>query len=459
MSEQLSTIIFQELREKFPGIDWELGSTVRELVAEPIARIGDTADQYIAEAENRFDIIKMLDDPAQYAETIDALAEKLNITTVDTTVASGTVRILLDSVPDLLVVANGTQFSWNNTILFTSQETRWSLQQRDNTQTPRLVGPSSYVIEVPVESNEQNELALSSGSPVNWLNAPSYVYDCRIGSAVTGGRTSYTLTEKAELIRDILFPPNYNGEVGIKTALRRELPLIVRDVVVGDRPLNRAGTVCLYVQTGRAPEQWSVRGVSQKIGNDVILKVRLPGVYRINEVYNIDTGANARYRYTFDLSDCTIVLTDSVENAPYMIVCEGLKDYAEVQSKLYAEAKNTPYDFVVGTPVFATIGLDLALSSAQAVTNTSPAIIALQRYITSLPINTYLIDDTSIEKVLAPYGITLASPTIYTADISSTSESYQRVASGSINLQDVMYASSTPMIMYCYNDGISVINV
>ena len=98
---------------------------------------------------------------------------------------------------------------------------------------------------------KQENLRSLSGAPVNWLNAPRYVYDCRIGSAVTGGRISYTLTEKAEMIRDILFPASYNGALGIKTSLRRAMPLVVRDVAVGDKPTNRPGTVSLYVQTMR----------------------------------------------------------------------------------------------------------------------------------------------------------------------------------------------------------------
>ena len=63
MSDTLRTIIFQELRARYPDVDWTLGSTIRELVAEPVAELGDIASQYIAEAESRLDIVKMLDNP------------------------------------------------------------------------------------------------------------------------------------------------------------------------------------------------------------------------------------------------------------------------------------------------------------------------------------------------------------------------------------------------------------
>ena len=123
MSDTLRTIIFQELRARYPDVDWTLGSTIRELIAEPVAELGDIASQYIAEAESRLDIVKMLDNPTQYADAINALAKKLGIVSPETVSATGTVRILLDSVPSVLVIAKGTQFTWGTVRLTTTAET------------------------------------------------------------------------------------------------------------------------------------------------------------------------------------------------------------------------------------------------------------------------------------------------------------------------------------------------
>ena len=61
----------------------------------------------------------------------------------------------------------------------------YGLNLADGVSSLVMLGPATYQAEVEVVSNETGELALASGAPVNWLNAPRYVYDCRIGSAVT----------------------------------------------------------------------------------------------------------------------------------------------------------------------------------------------------------------------------------------------------------------------------------
>lgn len=461
MSDTLRTIIFQELRARYPDVDWTLGSTIRELVAEPVAELGDIASQYIAEAESRLDILKMLDNPTQYADAINDLAKKLGIVSPETVSATGTVRILLDSVPSVLVIAKGTQFTWGTVRLTTTAETRWSYGTNltDGVSSLVMLGPATYQAEVEVVSNETGELALASGAPVNWLNAPRYVYDCRIGSAVTGGRVSYTLTEKAEMIRDIMFPASYNGALGIKTSLRRAMPLVVRDVVVGDKPTNKPGTVSLYVQTMRAPEQWSVTGTAKQIGTGIGLQLSLPGVYKITDVYD-DVNAEATFSASVDGSTWTIMLPNETEaGGSFSISCEGFEDYSDVQTLLYNESKNTPYTFTLDTPTVAVISLDLVLSASREVTASSAAVVALQRYISSLPMNTYMLDDVTIERVLSPYGISLGASTLYTATIITATETRTRVNAGSINLQDIMYASSKPVIMYCFNDGMTITNV
>ena len=118
--------------------------------------------------------------------------------------------------------------------------------------------------------------------------------------------------------------------------------------------------------------------------------------------------------------------------------------------------KNTPYTFTLDTPTVAVISLDLVLSASREVTAGSAAVVALQRYISSLPMNTYMLDDVTIERVLSPYGISLGASTLYTATIITATETRTRVNAGSINLQDIMYASSKPVIMYCFNDGITI---
>lgn len=461
MAESFSTIIFQELRAKYPDIDWTLGSTVRELVAEPIAEIGDTAVQRMNEAESRMDILQLLNNPTLYADAINELATKLGITTPSPTAATGTVKVLMDTVPELLVIAAGTQFTWNNVRLTATQETRWSYGSSlaDGVQPLKYLGPSSYQAEVPVESNETGELALFTGSAVNWTNAPGYVYDCRIGSPVTGGRISYTLVEKAELIRDILFPPSYSGETGIKNSLRRQLPLIVRDASVAKKATNIPGTVTLFVQTIAAPEQWEVTGTSKSVNGSVMIALTIPGAYSIVQVYN-SLGGVIDFTYKTTDGVFTVTLPSVTEQGEiYTIRCEGLKDYSSIMELLNREQKNTPYRFSLSLPIIAAVGLELTLSSNYEVLPTSPAIIALQNYISSLPLNTYLLDDVTLERFLAPYGISLAESTIYTAELISEPLQRKRVSSGSMNLQDIVYTSSRPVVMYCYSSGVTITNV
>ena len=237
------------------------------------------------------------------------------------------------------------------------------------------------------------------------------------------------------------------------------MPLVVRDVAVGDKPTNRPGTVSLYVQTMRAPEQWSVNGVAKQIGTGIGLQLTLPGVYKITDVYD-DMNAEEAFSASVDGSTWTIMLPNETEaGGSFSIGCEGFEDYSDVQTLLYNESKNTPYTFTLDTPTVAVISLDLVLSASREVTAGSAAVVALQRYISSLPMNTYMLDDVTIERVLSPYGISLGASTLYTATIITATETRTRVNAGSINLQDIMYASSKPVIMYCFNDGITITNV
>ena len=100
----LSTLVYKYLSTSFAGLDWEQGSVVRELVAEPLINLAETVNTAINGAYTQLDIQGMLDNPGANAAAIDNLFNTLGLATPELKKPTGTVKIFTASDEDLQIL-------------------------------------------------------------------------------------------------------------------------------------------------------------------------------------------------------------------------------------------------------------------------------------------------------------------------------------------------------------------
>ena len=459
MAESLSTVIFQELRTAYPAVDWDVGSIVRELIAEPVATMGATVDQYIRTAEQQLNLAAILQDPAQYSDALDLWMDRLGLTATKNQPAAGTVRLMMRKPSTPIAIMAGTVFLWNDAQLTVAETTKWSASVDDDASVLVYRGPDAYEATVPVVAYDQSNVALSEGAPLNWPDAPNVVYDICIGSAITGGRIEMTDAEKAAAIRDVLFPAGYSGEYNMNAALRRRLPLVVNSVKPWRKSDSTVGQVPVYVKTVNAPEVWGIATTCEKHNNAAVCAIDGTGVYEIVEVAN-------QYGITYDFkcaqeqltgdahSTIQITVIGASANTPLTVRVRGLKTLSDVQAVLSGEESSTPYSFMSKLP--AIVQIDMELHVAPGTTVSDEVQNELQTYISSLPLGTDALNDSTITVFLKNRGITLSTATLYTAKILYGDAPRTVTATGGLSINSLLTTATRPIAVYCFNDGISV---
>lgn len=460
MAESLSTIIFQELRTAYPSVDWEVGSVIRELIAEPVATLGNLADQYVNEAEQRLNLSAILNNPSQYTTELNLWMDRLGLSATRNRAAAGTARLMMTKLSVPVSIMEGTILFWNDVQLMVSETTTWFVSEDGESNVLTYRGPNAYEAVIPVTAYDQSNLALSEGTPLNWPDAPNSVYDICVGSAITGGRVEMTDAEKAAAIRDVLFPPSFSGEYGMNAALRRRLPLVVNSVKPSRKTDSTVGQVPVYVKTINAPEVWDIKTTCYQDRQDVVCTIDGTGVYEVVDVYN-RYGVPHAFQYsmsqtTGDAGSTVRVVLDSVEaNTDVKVRVRGLKTLSAVQTVFASEEASTPYTFLSKLPAIVRVDIELHVAAGDTVTDDIQN--ELQTYISSLPLGTDALNDSTLTVFLRERGITLTSATFYTARVLYGDSPRTVTATGGISLNGLlMTAAAKPIAVYCFNDGITV---
>lgn len=459
MAESLSTIIFQELRAAYPSVDWTVGSVVRELIAEPVATLGSLADQYIQDAEQQLNLAAILRNPAQYSAELNLWMERLGLDSTRNRAASGTARIMMTKLSTPVSIMEGTILTWNNVQLTVSETTTWFISATDGANVLTYRGPNAYEAVIPVTAYDQSNIALSEGSPLNWSDAPNTVYDVCVGSAITGGRVEMTDAEKAAAIQDVLFPAAFSGEYSMNAALRRRLPLVVNSVKPGRKQDSAVGQVPVYVKTVNAPEVWDIDAVCRSTNGQIVCEIDGTGVYEVVEVAN-QYGITYNFQYdqsqaTGDANSTVRITVDGVrDQTPVIVRVRGLKTLSAVQTVFAGEEPSTPYTFLSKLPVIVQIDLELHVAAGDTVTD--EVLNELQTYISSLPLGTDALNDSTITVFLRERGITLTTATFYTARILYGDAPRIVTTTGGLSLDSLLTSTARPIAVYCFNDGIAV---
>lgn len=453
MSNSLRNILLQEVRDKFPKIDWRLGSVVRELIIEPLAKLGDEVDKYINTAKASLDVMNICENPTENEEALNAWAERLGITPPVSKVSSGTVRIVRKNA-ETLVVPAGTQFIWNDEVVVYTTDTYTLTSPGKNTGSANRIEYISYYgsafsADIPVSCYPDTGHSLSEGAPLNWTGAPTDVYDIHIGSAVSGGSETYTLYEKAAQIQDALTPDSLSGEACIKKALRRNFPEFVSDVIVGDKDISKPYAVSLYIKPTRSLQQFEIP-LAIKEGRGTIDGC---GIHSILEIFD-SAGVvhKAAIKTSEDFGDtgsvADIALSDDTISGDFKARVVGFSAYKEINTWLIGAAKSTPFEFNLKLPAVGVVSVICPAKTS----DYSGARTEVAGFISSIPMNGTS-SDSDIIKILQNHDITVTGPIIYSVSVYHNMNKTVKTMFGGLSPDTLRYYTSSPVAFYS-NDNL-----
>lgn len=458
MSDSLRSVILQEVKAKFPSIDWKLGSVVRELVVEPLAKLGDILDSYVNKAKTSLDVSSICNQPERYEEELDAWLERLNIVPVQSAQSTGTVRIMRTN-PEDLTIAAGTLFTWDDSVgLYvedTYNVTRYPNPLLTNNIIYRSYDDVVFSVDIPVTCSEYSNASLGSGAPLNWQGAPTDVYDIHVGSAVSGGSGSVGASEKARLIADALTPDSLTGEACVRKILRRNFPSIVKDVVMGDKDIKKPYAVSLYIKPVNSIREFDISTdfVNGKANIDGC------GVYSVLGVYDGENRAQTgvSVKYPDDLgengSKVSIELLSSVNSGKYTVRVLGFPEYPELAAWLDAESKATPFSFSLKTPAVVLVKMNMRI-----IGDDNPgAKTIIADAINDLSINSGL-SDTIVEQIVGQYNIGLVNAIAYSMNVYDKSRNFVKTSFKSVSPESLRYTVNSPIVTYSQTNLIEMIS-
>lgn len=457
MSESLRSVLLQEIRARFPSIDWNLGSVVRELVVEPLAKLSDLLDSRVNAAKSSLDVTHICANPDTYKQEIDSWMSRLGLTPQSAVSNTGTVRIMRTSSSDL-TIAEGTQFSWADEVLLYTENTYIIKKEKSSGDGADVLvyksyGDAAFSVDIPVTSvAAYSSGSLGAGAPLNWAGAPSDVYDICVGSAITGGSGEVGYQEKARQILDSMVPDSLSGEACIKKALRRNFPDLVKDVVVGDKDINKPYAVSLYIKPVRSIQEFIIPFYAE-YGNGELSSC---GVYEISEVFGPDGSAvpfTATYPKDSGESGSVIKInTSSTETSDkFSARVIGFAEYQSINKWLAAEAKSTPFEFNLKLPAVGIVKLYLAATG----TEYTGAKTSIAELISDSSINSP-ISDSSIERVLNDYDSGLAKSVVYSVELYQQNNRSTHTLFRAVSADVLRYTVTAPLALYSQTNLVEI---
>lgn len=458
MSDSLRSVILQEIKAKFPSIDWKLGSVVRELVVEPLAKLGDILDSYVNKAKTSLDVSSICNQPERYEEELDSWLDRLNIVPVQAAQSTGTVRIMRTEPEDLTIVA-GTLFTWDDSVGLYAEDTYNVTRYPNPTLTNNIVYKSYddvvFSVDIPVTCSEYSNASLGSGAPLNWQGAPTDVYDIYVGSAVSGGSGSVGASEKARLIADALTPDALTGEACIRKTLRRNFPNLVKDVVTGSKDINKPYAVSLYIKPVNGLREFDIQ--ADFIGGKA--KISGCGVYSILGIYDRNNKAQSgvAVKYPDNLGETgsfiDLSFRSELPTDKYTVRVFGFPEYPELSEWLYSESKNTPFSFVLKTPAVALIRMNMRVFGD----DNAGAKAAIADAVNDLSINAGM-SDTAVEQIANQYNVSLVNTVAYSAEVYDKDRNFVHTSFKSVSPETLRYSVSSPIVAYSQTNLIEMIS-
>lgn len=451
MSESLRAVIIQEMRARFPALTWKLGSLVRELVVEPLARLGDLLDTYIQEAESRLDIEAMCKNPLEHKDSIDMWMTKLGLTDTEGRQSRGSV-IIMSETGENMSILQGTVFTWgdDNISLVADESSTWGSDGRPYIK----YGEGSYAAEINVTTTDNNGCAVSPGVALNWVGAPNHVYDIYTGSVITGGRTERSYQEKATLILDALSTKSMSGEACISSALRRQFPDEVADVaVLQNTGAAKLGSVNICVKPLNPPEDVMLDTIVCGGVNDTYVIINATGIMWVRDVTDKYNTPCPIEKSEMQGDNYRLTINGVSPGDTVRVRCQGFSVIKRCSDWINDFVHGLPFKYNIITPKVDVISLHIPTTG---VINTE-ARVALQAYINSKPLDSN-ITDSEVSSVLRDYGVTVTGGVIYNSSTINDAGSVSTVTtmgSTSGGLSTNVWAHGRAAAMYTYIDKIN----
>ena len=415
MSESLRNILQQEIRDKFPGLDWRLGSVFRELVVEPLCKLADKLDSSIASATASLDVKTICENPLEYEEELDSWLSRLGLTINKNPKSTGMVRIICSS-GDRIKIPRNTAFTWNGEIaVYVSEDLAISSVADPNRLSTDIAFNSynglMYSADIPVSSSDTYGGTLDVDTPLNWVGAPAQVHDIYISSAVSGGRTMITAADKANILMSSFTQDGMSGTAGIKKCLIRNFPNVVQDAKTGK--FVKGEGVNIYIKPTKQPAEFEVSALTDTNG---VTTISGCGIYRVVSVYSVSDGKYLDYSYTYEgsvgsSSSSIKIETDKTREAINIKVL-GFGEYSAIKSWLDGEGVGSPFSFNLAVPAVGSVKLSSTVSG----TVPAAARTEISEYITALPIDS-TVSGSDISKILSKYGVFLTRSPVFSISV------------------------------------------
>lgn len=459
MSESLRSVLIQEVKARFPAIDWNLGSVVRELVIEPLSRLGDLLESRVAETQKSLDVKNICAHPTTYPQELSTWADRLGLTPPPAITSTGTVRVVRTSPGDLVIPEN-TAFSWGGEVVaYTTSSYHVCQNMSQATDGSKVLiykklAAGAYSVDIPVSvSSESGNASLSAGAPLNWVGAPDDVYDIYVGSALSGSAGMWGVHEMARAIEDALTPNSLSGEACLRKALRFNFPALVKDVVVGDKDINYPHAVTLYIKPVKCLQEYDL---PISFNTEGVGRISACGVYRVLDVYQ-DSNTKipvTEITYGDDLgnskSEIGIKVSSRSKDATVRVL--GFPEYAIIDSWLQDEAKATPFEFVLKTPAIGVVNAFISVSS----TVLSGVATEISAEISDISLN-HPITDADLDRILGKYSVTRNKATTYSVrSYVGTSEALHTMTQ-TVSPSSFIPAFTRPLALYSQTNLIEIL--
>ena len=444
----IGTALYKFLARTFSGVDWQQGSIVRELVAEPIIGLSDEASSVINNEYAKLNINTLLSNPTEHSTEIDELFADLGFESPTPTQSTGTVRILTTAYTDI-TLATGTMFTYENTILRTPDQFRLTLfPQGNNDIQITQIGIDAYEAIVPVQSAATG-VSLAAGTPLEWTGIDNSIYEVSVADAITGGIGTYTAVQKINLIRQRLFPVALTCAQSVLRTLNYLVPNSAVDCLFAEQ--STGGKTKVYVKTTGAPTTWKVTADSQAVSGST-REVRIPSV-GVDRVVSVNGVQLPSASVSVENIGKQLLITFSGTSVETAIEVYGLPQLPELQAAVDSFTRGTGIDIELLTPTLLDSSIYLPVTGGPVPTTLIADIVTA---VNGTLLNTTLVGDTLTRPLVADAGLTMSGTGTYT--LKSAENDGVRSATTASD-PDPFRAGNKPYAIYTYINSVAVVNV
>lgn len=406
----IADFIFTALKNRFPDLDWKVGSTLRELIAAPLVTAAERASISLDSQLNLTNINDFSELTDDQVKVIDDLFYRLDLQNTPTVLSKGTATVLTKSTNAPTILA-GTMFTYNDLTISVAETVEPSISPTDsNSYVPlRQIGYESYAFEVPITCVTINT-TLTQGTPLSWAEAPESVYGIIITNPLSGGKSGLTSENKLSMIKDYLAPNILSLDEGLAKLLRDKLNSVVSDCKYA-RDINDPSKTYVYLKTFKAPGNFYVQAEAVKSDNLYIINKEIPGVVDVLAVY-VDGKKENALNKTVENNKvyCELAVDKETNVISVELEVYGLSDAHKVQEFIDGYTLGTPYKWSVIAPSLFEISLEFKYKGSNLYTSQLQEIC--ERF-QAMSLNARL-SDSYLSQILAEYGATLVGACTYT---------------------------------------------